>query len=666
MLDVETRSNMLDVESRSAMLDVETRSTMLDVETRSRVTAPRAVVCVVEHLGRDIGVADDACRGRFTHTAVTLELGRRPDWLGGGRADDEEWRIEWVKLYEGLDLAHAFAVTGNRGYLTTWEDLVESFCAQVPVGHDSSDVSARRVQNWIYAWRRFADAPTFAGLRDGLAEQLCGRIALDLAHIRAHLTAERNHRTLELYAVLIGALALPQLDPSGTFVDDALTELGRNLLRDVWPDGVHRECSTDYHMIVLRSFLGVVANAERFGLELPDGFRSRVGLACDFALHVQRPDGSTPSLSDGDVGDFGELLALAGDLLARPDLTWAATRGRCGGAPATLDATFATGGYLTQRSGWGTGATAYADERFMVLDCGPIGDGGHGHYDQLSVEMVAAGSSIVVDPGRFTYADDDGRWRQWFKGTAAHNTVSVDGLDQVPYRRGKPKGRLPTARLVERHSSATLDLITAETRNPAYDAVHTRRIAFVGREYWIVHDRLRDHQPHRYEARWHLTPDAAPVEVSDDGFTVTIRTTTAVLAVPSRSWTVAVEDGWVSPSYGVKLAAPVVTLRCTAACADLVTFVIPGTAPVTVQAECERDSGALTARVVRGSSTRAGGPGDADGRPGEVIDELTWSPGEALLQVGNVHTRGVALWSRRRNGCSSDGAVAQPSWVVVR
>ncbi|MDH4147209.1 MAG: hypothetical protein OEY23_18800, partial [Acidimicrobiia bacterium] len=117
--------------------------------------APRPVVCVIEELHRDLGVAAAARAGRFRHAGVTLALGRHPDWIGGGLADDEEWRIEWVKLYEGLDLAHAYRVTREADYLRTWEDLVGSFCSTVPVGHDSSDVSARRMQNWVYAWQSF-------------------------------------------------------------------------------------------------------------------------------------------------------------------------------------------------------------------------------------------------------------------------------------------------------------------------------------------------------------------------------------------------------------------------------------------------------------------------------------------------------------------------------
>ena len=73
---------------------------------------------------------------------------------------------------------------------------------QVPPDHDPSDVTARRILNWIYAWQRLPEADV-AGLVESLREQA--------RHVRENLTAERNHRTLELYALLIAALALPEL-----------------------------------------------------------------------------------------------------------------------------------------------------------------------------------------------------------------------------------------------------------------------------------------------------------------------------------------------------------------------------------------------------------------------------------------------------------------------
>ncbi len=197
----------------------------------------------------------------------------------------------------------------RRGSATAWERLVASWIRQVPPDHDSSDVTARRVLNWIYAWQGFGSGPLDAPLAESIAAQA--------RHVRATLTPERNHRTLELYALLLAALAVPGLDGDGDggLRRFALAELDRNLTGDFRADGVHREASTHYHMVALRSFLGVRANARRFGLPLPDGFEARLARASAFARHCHRPDGRIPALSDADTGSYPELLALADELL---------------------------------------------------------------------------------------------------------------------------------------------------------------------------------------------------------------------------------------------------------------------------------------------------------------------------------------------------------------
>ena len=546
-----------------------------------RTAAPlrslRPVVCVVDSLYRDVGRADDARHGRFTNAGVTLELGRHPDWVGGGLEDDREWRIEWVKLYVGLDLAHAYTATGDHDHLAAWEDLVEAFIEQVPVGHDTSDVSARRMQNWVYAWQRFAAAPHFAGLRDGLAERITARLAADADHLTAHLTPERNHRTMELYALLIVGTALRDDERAAV----ALDLLARNAEDDICDDGVQRERSTDYHMIVLRSLVGAVAQASAVGLPVPPALVHRAHLACTFGLHVQRPDGSTPSLSDGDQADFRALLADSAALLDRPDLAWAASLGTAGAPPAERFATFPIGGYVTQRSGWGDRDRGYADELWSIMDCGPLGAGGHGHYDHLTVELAAGAHLLVVDPGRYTYAD--GPWREWFKGTAAHNTVQVDGLDQQRYRRGHPKAPLSEAELVWRHTRDTgvapaLDVAVGRCTSPQYDAVHTRLLAMVDDRYWVVVDDLAAPTVHDYVVRWHFdvpAQGATTLERRGDLDVVTIPG--GIVAAPARFGTASIAAGWVSPTYGIRHEAPVLEIAATAvADARFVAVVAPG------------------------------------------------------------------------------------------
>ena len=276
----------------------------------SRVT-PRPVYCVIEDEHRDRAVAEAVCAGRFEHFGLARALGVEPEWLGAALPADDEWRITWSKFYDGLHLGHAFGETGDRAFLDAWERLVSSWIRQVPPGRDSSDVTARRIQNWLYAWQRFASSPAFPGLSPGLDEEIVRSVAEQAAHVRANLSPARNHRTLELYSLFLVPLALPELDPDRSLLTEAIRGLHENLLADVLPDGVHCEVSTHYHLLVLRSFLGARENARRFGLRFPDGFDLELERACEFALHCHRPDGRIPALSDSDAGAYGGLLELA-------------------------------------------------------------------------------------------------------------------------------------------------------------------------------------------------------------------------------------------------------------------------------------------------------------------------------------------------------------------
>jgi Heparinase II/III-like protein/Heparinase II/III N-terminus len=568
---------------------------------------PRPVHCVIAHLHQDRCVADDACAGRFTELGLTLELGPEPDWLDGDFPADEEWRIAFGKFYVGLDLAATFGRSGDCRYQRAWERLVTSWMAQVPIGEESTDTVARRMLSWIYAWSAFAQSPWFEGLAPGRDALLADSLAAQADWLRKNLTAARNHRTLELYALFIHALALPELDAGGELLKFALCELGRNLESDFRADGVHVEASAHYHLIVLRSFVGVRVNARRFGIALPAGFDERLRAALEFAMHCHRPDGQVPALSDADSGSYAELLSLAAGELRRPDYLYVATSGALGTPPTARNVSFPAAGYHIQRSGWGDGDRHFEDERFLIFDCGPIGDGGHGHYDLLSVELAAGGRPLVLDPGRFTYHEGDPNMRHWFKGTRAHNTVCVDDLDQTEYHRGKPKGAIAQGRLIARSQVRGLDVLWGEATSPRYDARHSRRVVFVNGEYWVFEDRLSADRPHRYDLRWHLAPEACGRVEFSVGERI-VRVPGLLLAFAPGS-EIAIEEGWYAPRYGIRHAAPVVSAVIEgAADAVFITLVAPGL-PNPTLAVIDLDETRATIEVSRGGA----------------VDTISWS-----------------------------------------
>jgi Heparinase II/III-like protein len=321
------------------------------------------------------------------------------------------------------------------------------------------------------------------------------------------------------------------------------------------------------------------------------------------------------------------LLETAGEIFNQPQLLYVASNGRRGIPPLRRCADFLEAGYFVQRSAFDRLSHKADTHRSLIFDCGPIGDGGHGHYDALSIDMWC-GRHLLVDPGRYSY-DASSRWRQWFKGTAAHNTVCVDGLDQTRFRPGKPR-RPARTRLLTRYSSGLLDVVGGEVVSSEYDAIHRRHVFFIAGEYWIVLDELEAVGPHDYDLRFHLAPESSgAIDLAHDQ-----------LAVPGLRLLfdgpgqVAIEDGWMSPQYGLKLPAPVVSKRAARhRSARFITVIAPLDAPnsgkpFTLAASPSAD---VIGTVVVGVH----GPHE------EHVDRLTWRTAES----GSCH---AALERRNR------------------
>jgi hypothetical protein len=145
--------------------------------------------------------------------------------------------------------------------------------------------------------------------------------------------------------------------------------------------------------------------------------------------------------------------------------------------------------------------------------------------------------------------------------------VTVDGLDQTPYTRSRPDGPTAEGRFLGRTTRPGLDVLGGEARSPVYEAVHRRRIAFVDERYWIVADRLTGERPHRYDLRFHLATGAQL-----DGTTVLAPGLALVILGADG---VALERGWISPRYGERREAAVVSAVAAGTDATLLTLVVP-------------------------------------------------------------------------------------------
>jgi Heparinase II/III-like protein/Heparinase II/III N-terminus len=498
-----------------------------------------------EFAARDL--LDDLLSGHFIALGERHRLGAPVDF-NDNASDDIEWLIILNKFYHAPGLVQAWIETRDRRYLDLWKVQTRRWIETTEPGLIAADVTGRRLQNWIYALSLWAE--------DGVDVDPAFRTFVDLSiaeqaqWLRDNLHPARNHRTLELLALLLSAIWL------GSDTADVLNMLTDNAESDFLPDGVHIELSSHYHCIVLRNILVALDLARSNGLLVPPRLSAIADKASHFAYALHKPDGLIPALSDADVGDYRAMLGPRS-------------------APLECEV-FPDAGYVILRDS--AAVAGDSDGQYLVFDCGPLGEGNHGHLDCLSFEFAALGRSLIVDPGRYTYFEGAPvNERAALRGTSAHNVVQVDGIEQTAYRQGpkrmKIAGPAPQVALLR----ADAHCVHARMASHEVDVVQDRVIVR-GDGWWIIHDRLTSATDHDYALRLQLSRQAQDhvhqVELTN-GARAFLSPELMVVPLSSTLAAIEIEQAWVSPAYGIRHAAPRLKIAQRGADAWFSTLLLP-------------------------------------------------------------------------------------------
>jgi uncharacterized heparinase superfamily protein len=159
------------------------------------------------------------------------------------------------------------------------------------------------------------------------------------------------------------------------------------------------------------------------------------------------------------------------------------------------------------------GYTIIRDENaVLTFDHGPLGMApfyNHGHADALSITLAVGGQSILVDPGTYRY-NGEPQFRKYFKGTRAHNTVTVDGQDQAIQETGVIWSHPYHAELMQQEDINGVRVIQAthdgylRYRNSVR---HIRSLFIFDGTKVIIEDKFSGKGTHKFELNYHLHPD---------------------------------------------------------------------------------------------------------------------------------------------------------------
>ena len=254
----------------------------------------------------------------------------------------------------------------------------------------------------------------------------------------------------------------------------AIVEVG--LREQVLADGGHFERTPMYHALALEDVLDLL-NIRRIYAVAADGLPELAGRMWGWLEQLTHGDGELAFFNDAThevAAGLGELAAYAGRLGVVKEC-----RALAGSGFVRLE-----GGGVT-----------------VLMDAGSVGPSyqpGHAHAGTLSVEISVGGRRIVVNQGISTY--EKNAQRQWERGTGAHSTVMVDGIDSSEVWGGFRVAR--RAGVVNRVGG----LNWVEAAHDGYRGVVHRRRVGLNSDVVEIRDRVEGGGWHKVEVLFHSGP----------------------------------------------------------------------------------------------------------------------------------------------------------------
>lgn len=355
-----------------------------------------------------------------------------------------------------------------------------------------------------------------------------------------------NHTIAESVGLVLAGTIFASHSKGREWFSKGLLLLDQELPHQIVRDGGPAEQSLSYHRFVLDLYWLIVDFLELNGFRDCSDWCIRLKAGELFLAAFTDECGFFPTIGDNDNG-----YAIGAGLTPKRFVPESCRFGI---------KTFPDSGYTICRLGTGL---------HLTIDHGPLGMAplyNHGHADALSFTLRVHGVSFFVDPGTYRY-NGVPKHRQYFKGTRAHNTVSIDGMDQArqltsfiwdkPYEAG--------AKILTRNGAYEIDAWHDGYQRLPMPVTH-RRVFHVEEDTIRVCDFFQGKGVHDFDLHLHLHPEVKSnfcgdvLELERDGLALTLH----INGSGKLDLVTGQEEpllGWYSPAYGEIMPTTVVRFR---------------------------------------------------------------------------------------------------------
>ncbi|HSZ64091.1 MAG TPA: alginate lyase family protein [Terriglobales bacterium] len=501
-----------------------------------------------------------------------------------------------------VTLAKAQLLSGDEKYtrelLAQWRSWIKANPYPLGINWGSTLEVAFRSLSWIWIDQLLGLAGRAGGeFRAEMAPVLAFHGRYIERYLSTHFSPN-THLLGEALALFFLGTLYPQMPRAEHWKKSGWQIVLQEAQRQVRPDGVYFEQSLYYHVYALDFFLYARLLAARNDMEIPQVFDAVLRRMLD-VVEALAQAGPAEGFGDDDGGRLWNPRRNRTEQMTDPLALGALMYSQqFSAARLTEESIWLFGERAVDELGRETtneavGSRAFRDgglyvladaapcAQAMVVDAGPQGTGrsGHGHADALSLRLTMDGERWLVDAGSGVYISKDPLDRNVFRGTGAHNTMRVDGVDQAVAYTPFSWTHIPTVRaenwIVGKSFTYFVGSHSGYSRL-ADPVLHRRHVLDIAGGLWLVRDAALGQAKHELEIRWHFAPDlmvqrasAGRVEISrpdarsddaaSESATDAVSKNRLTMVVPEETvWTTEVSRALVSPAYGAFQPAPLV------------------------------------------------------------------------------------------------------------
>jgi hypothetical protein len=495
-----------------------------------------------------------------------INLGKQYDWLTNYENGYQyDHRIHWTKVddydtnkgdiknvWEKARFIYLYTIIRNDyachedNSSFIWNEIL-SWIASAPYNcgphYKCSQEISLRILNWIFALYFYREN---SDLTDKKFTKILNSLYVQTKHVERNIlfskiAVRNNHAITESLCLFTVGLLFPWFPESRRWLKKGKRFLEEEGLYQIYNDGGYIQHSFNYQRVVVQLYTWALALAKIHKITFSTQLVERLKLCCTFLQEfIDKENGMVPNwgandsalffqLNSMDARDFRpQVNALAKMLdLKIPysssvslleDCCWYTThypemkRWEDNVESVEVFKEFPTGGYFTIRT---PVAATY-------IRCAPNAHRPF-HADNLHIDIWWNHKNIIRDAGTYKYNTKQ-ELLSFFTGTSGHNTVTIDGEDQM--QKGERFIWYNWSQAIDYKMDKDNDFITFRGAISAFrqfgkSVIHRRSVKMHRKmPLWVVYDTIEGCTGHRYGQHWNISKG-----FWDSGFELMSRTT---------------------------------------------------------------------------------------------------------------------------------------------